>query len=945
MILKLLFTALLNSALAIIIYIVDKKTAFGKIGKNKKQILFGVLFGAMAIFASTSLAGVDIGEGVITNVRDSAPICAGLIFGAPAGIIAGLIGGAYRFFSVFFGLTGEYTQIACSVSTVIAGLIAALLRKYMFDDKKPSWAYGIGVGVICEVIHMLMIFFTNMNDVVKAFSFVRAASIPMICCNAVSAGAAMLVISIISREKRKYKKSKRQISNVFQIRLFICILVAYILTSTFTYVLQSRMSDTETTTVIQKNINDVHKDITDVSDENLLKKARDIKKEYLSLKDKSADRLKDIAEVFSVAEISIIGSDGIISNSSEKKYIGFDMNSGEQSKDFMLHMGNGEEEYVQAYQPQSFEGALSRKYAAEALYNGTFLQIGYDEAEFSDDIRSTIGKISRNRHIGNRGFIIICNKRWNICSEGKYSGENLMELGVDIDPQNMSVEQTYNLEIDGERYIAAYTVAEGYYILGAIPVDEAQFMRDVSVYLSLFTEILIFSALFVLVYFLIKIIIIDNLQRVNGALSKITDGNLNVTVDVRENEEFASLSDDINLTVDTLKRYISEAEARIDAELEFAKQIQHSALPSVFPPYPNRKDFDIFAQMFTAKEVGGDFYDFYMIGGESKVAFLIADVSGKGIGAAMFMMRAKTTIKDLAESGMDVNDIFTEANKKLCENNDAGMFVTAWMAIADLKTGVISYSNAGHNPPLIKRSNGSFEYLKGRSGFVLAGLDGIKYSKNELRLLPGDMIYLYTDGVTEATNDSEQLYGEERLLNLLNSNADDSANVKMLCENVKTDVDRFVADAPQFDDMTMLAFAVKFIRGEDKLFFRPKFNSAEAVTEFAEHLTEKLNVLPQISGKVNIAIDEIYSNIVNYSGAENASISYTIEKSALKLVFEDDGIAYNPLEDAHLPDITLSADERQVGGLGIYIVKHMSKKIEYSRKDGKNILNVTLELK
>jgi serine phosphatase RsbU (regulator of sigma subunit) len=347
-----------------------------------------------------------------------------------------------------------------------------------------------------------------------------------------------------------------------------------------------------------------------------------------------------------------------------------------------------------------------------------------------------------------------------------------------------------------------YDTTEGYYIISVLPTSEAIFSRNLAVCVSMFMEVIVFAILFALIYFLIKILVVDNIRKINQSLSQITNGNLNVTVDVRTNKEFASLSDDINQTVVSLKGYIAEAAARIDKELEFSKSIQHSALPNVFPPYPNRKDFDIFASMNTAKEVGGDFYDFCFVG-EDRFAFVIADVSGKGIPASLFMMTAKTMIKSFAETGAEVNDVFTCANEKLYENNETGMFVTAWMGIIDLKTGFMTFANAGHNPPLLKQGNGEFTYLKSKAGFVLAGMGGMKYCKNELQLNPGDVIYLYTDGVTEATDSNNQLYGEDRLQNVLNLNK--SSDVASLCKVVKYDVDAFVDDAPQFDDITMLA--------------------------------------------------------------------------------------------------------------------------------------------
>ena len=210
--------------------------------------------------------------------------------------------------------------------------------------------------------------------------------------------------------------------------------------------------------------------------------------------------------------------------------------------------------------------------------------------------------------------------------------------------------------------------------------------------------------------------------------------------------------------------------------------------------------------MHTAKEVGGDFYDFYFVDDDT-LAFLIADVSGKGIPAAMFMMQSKTLLKSYAESGMSVEMVFTNANEKLCEGNDADMFVTAWMGCLNIRTGLLTFANAGHNPPAVKHEDGSFTYLKTRAGFVLAGMEGIRYRKNELQLQPGDVIYLYTDGVTEAINGSEELYGEDRLLSILNAHAGDSA--QNICDAVKADVDVFAGEAEQFDDITMLCLAYR----------------------------------------------------------------------------------------------------------------------------------------
>jgi len=273
-----------------------------------------------------------------------------------------------------------------------------------------------------------------------------------------------------------------------------------------------------------------------------------------------------------------------------------------------------------------------------------------------------------------------------------------------------------------------------------------------------------------------------------------------------EIEELADSFTQMDLEIREYMKRLAEATAekeRISAELSVASQIQNDMLPRIFPAFPERKEFDIYASMRPAKEVGGDFYDFYMLE-DNRLAFLIADVSGKGIPAALFMMTAKTIIKNLAETGLAVHDIFTRANALLCESNEAEMFVTAWMGIIDLQTGIVTFANAGHNPPVVRHDGGTFEFLKTRPGFVLAGMEGIRYRMGEIQLAPGDMLYLYTDGVTEAENADHMLYGNDRLLDVLSANT--HADAKYLCHAVQQNADAFVGDAPQFDDMTMLAF-------------------------------------------------------------------------------------------------------------------------------------------
>ena len=283
---------------------------------------------------------------------------------------------------------------------------------------------------------------------------------------------------------------------------------------------------------------------------------------------------------------------------------------------------------------------------------------------------------------------------------------------------------------------------------------------------------------------------------------KISISQLNI----RTGDEIQTLAQSIQTMEREISDYIQDLTAvtaekeRIGAELNVATQIQADMLPRIFPAFPERREFDIYATMNPAKEVGGDFYDFFLVD-DDHLAVVVADVSGKGVPAALFMVIAKTLIKNHAQNRESPGDVFSHTNEQLCEGNDAGLFVTAWMGMLEISTGKFTYVNAGHNPPLL-RHGGGFTWLKSRPGFVLAGMEGMRYQENEMALRPGDTLFLYTDGVTEATDGKQELFGEERLQNALNQEPD--LSVYDLLPKIKGCIDRFVGEAEQFDDITML---------------------------------------------------------------------------------------------------------------------------------------------
>ena len=334
-----------------------------------------------------------------------------------------------------------------------------------------------------------------------------------------------------------------------------------------------------------------------------------------------------------------------------------------------------------------------------------------------------------------------------------------------------------------------------------IPKREIYESRDIQAYETMLADILFFTVIYVLVSFLVQGMVVDNLLRVNKSLNRITGGDLNEKVDVYTSSEFASLSDDINLTVDVLKGYIAAAEKRMEQELLLAHNIQDAALPKNFTF--SHTGFEIFATMDPAREVGGDFYDFFFVDAD-KMALVIADVSDKGVPASLFMMRSKTAIRGLAEAGYEPEGIFYRVNNELCEGNELNMFVTVWMGIIDLNTGDMRCLNAGHEYPTIRRKNGEYEIFKDKHRLPLGAMKDMTYTGYDLHLDPGDCLYVYTDGVPDAINVNEEQYGIERMCEALNTYKE--ASMEGLLRAVKYDIDDYVGEADQFDDITMIGF-------------------------------------------------------------------------------------------------------------------------------------------
>lgn len=388
---------------------------------------------------------------------------------------------------------------------------------------------------------------------------------------------------------------------------------------------------------------------------------------------------------------------------------------------------------------------------------------------------------------------------------------------------------------------------------------------------------------------------------------------------------------------------ITRKTARIESELNLANSIQAHMLPTIFPPYPECEEVDLYASMKPARAVGGDFYDFFMLD-DRHLAMVMADVSGKGIPAALFMVIAKTLIKNEVMMGTDPAEVFGKVNHMLCEGNENDMFVTAWLGILDTEKGILTYVNAGHNPLVVKTGDNAFAYLKSRAGFVLGGMDGIKYRQQELIFQPGDRLFLYTDGVTEAECPDGTFYGNDRLLEFLNSH--DEKDLENILKGLSEDIDKFAEGAEQSDDITMMMMEYRQKKESDALMerkFLARVNQLEEVSAYVEQVLEEAGCPPKTSMQISVCAEEIFVNIAKYAYTEkeeDVSLGIKCEDGQVIMRFTDHGIPYDPLAKKD-PDVKLSAEEREIGGLGIYLVKKNMDDVQYKYQNGKNILTLT----
>jgi len=412
-------------------------------------------------------------------------------------------------------------------------------------------------------------------------------------------------------------------------------------------------------------------------------------------------------------------------------------------------------------------------------------------------------------------------------------------------------------------------------------------------------------------------------------------------------ESFITMERTLRQSVRELKE-TTAAKERIESELKIAREIQMSMVPKLFPPFPLRPEFDLYATLVPAREVGGDFYDFFFID-DNRLCFAIGDVSGKGVPASLFMAVTTTLFRTTAVRVSRPDEILFLLNRELCRGNESCMFVTVFCAILDIRTGEVEYSNGGHNLPYFV-SHAETRPLRNTGGMALGFTEDVTYRSEKIMLRAGDGLFLYTDGVTEAMDEGENQFSEPRLEEFLQQ-----ANGSSATEIIRGAVDqvrRHSAGAPQSDDITALSLKYLLPAGEttrESIVVELKNNLPEI--ERLARITDDFGLRHQLnetSHNVKVALDEILTNVISYAYDDAREhiivIRLSLDQEKWTVEVEDDGRPFNPL-NAPEPDTKQLLEERPIGGLGIHLVRKLIDELEYRRQNDRNILVMRLKVK
>ena len=665
-------------------------------------------------------------------------------------------------------------------------------------------------------------------------------------------------------------------------------------------------AEKDTESLLDYSIDDFRSTIGGAIDTMLASVARGAVRELGRAEARPTEDIAALAKRLDLDELNVVDREGRIIASNDPHSLGAVM-AGDPVTDAFMALTNGTVASVsQPFRPHARNPEVRAKYLGVAFPGGDgFVQVGLDESHLAGMLPGILGYIFDEWLLGKTGFFLCADAETDrlISNPSRHRNEarTLAEAGFDeavARPYeitgNTGAGKTFVQTLFGETCFCRCYLFGGHRFVPALPKRE------------FYGERTVFAVVFGVLLFAVIL-------------------------------GFAAFTDRVFRDKDSLKAFYAAEDERRNREMDIAKTIQLAALPGELPENPV---FRLSASMTPAREVGGDFYDHFRFDA-TREAFLVADVSGKGITAALYMMTAKALLKNRLLADRDPAAALAAANAELCRNNPANMFLTAWMGVLDTQTGRVDFANAGHNPPLVRRADGRVEWLRAKSGPMLAVVGGAVYKPHTATLAPGDALFLYTDGVTEAMDPQGALFGEKRLEETLRAAPDgDPAG---LCRLVRAAVAAFAAGTPAADDLTVLAIRQLHSPHHASRSFPATRDGLADASAFLDELLSDAD--PALAPPLHVMLDEIVSNVVKHSGATVFELDAAIANgNAARLTVSDNGRPYDPLARAD-PDTTLSASDRPIGGLGILIVKKMADSVSYHRESGKNILTLTKAVK
>ncbi|NLO13609.1 MAG: SpoIIE family protein phosphatase [Clostridiales bacterium] len=664
----------------------------------------------------------------------------------------------------------------------------------------------------------------------------------------------------------------------------------------------------------------------------------------------SSEELAALLPVLDVDQLHIIDGSGIITATTYAPYLGYSLSSAEQSSFFLPILKDPFLVLIQPATPTGHDRSVLMQFSATGIPGRAgMVQIGdvperLAEAAALADIKN----LAPGFAIGNHGAVIVL-QRGLVVSAGERELMGLRAEDLDFPLPGARSGQPFSMGHGVDRALCLGAVLGDYLIIGMLPFTEIFAGRNETLLFVGAAYLLLFVSVFILVSRMVDGVVIQGIRNVNASLARITKGNLETLVEERGNAEFRALSDGINATVSALKQAITDARERIDTELALAREVQLASLPRINTLSALEGRFRLGALLKAAREVGGDFYDFFPVPGSPgrKLALIIADVSGKGIPGALFMMRVKTQLQSdiLGEGGLA--EAVAHANRKLCQENEAGFFVTAFVAIWDCEgDGWLDFVNAGHNPPLLARLGEEYSFLFSTADLVLGAYEETVYHVHRFRLLAGDKLLLYTDGVTEAEDIRDAFFTSAGLKRLMDQPPLRNLPAEMQAEALMQSLGQFAGAREQADDITLMALDILSSHATLPWSDIPlEEEQTETIQSLVRIETVPANPSPHALSRLHVIVDEVFSNMVRYASSHGNKVMFCCELVGQEAVlrFRDRGEAFDPLSQP-LPDISLPSTEREAGGLGLMIIRKLCDHAAYSYEEGENRLIIRINL-